>query len=121
MPVALWFAASVLTATGLLFLWLQRRAVAGTTLTAPWWWSVVSLLALALAEFVTAFWKSDSDPSAAALRFIAATSTFCPLMALLGAKRPQDRGWQFIVFSLWVVLALPGLEWLLFGGVQELH
>jgi hypothetical protein len=34
------------------------------------------------------------------LRFIAAGATFCPLMALLGAKRPQDRGWQFVVLSL---------------------
>jgi hypothetical protein len=121
MPVASWFAVSVFTVLGLLFLWLQRRTVAGTTLTAPWWWSVVSLLALASAELASVFSTSASDPSGAALRFIAATSTFCPLMALLGAKRPQDRGWQFIVFSLWFVLALPGLEWLLFGGVQELH
>jgi hypothetical protein len=81
----------------------------------------VSLLALASAELAAAFSTSAGDPSTAALRYIAAVSTFCPVMALLGAKRPQDVGWQFIVFSLWFVLALPGLEWLLFGGVQELH
>jgi hypothetical protein len=34
-------------------------------------------------------------------------------MAVLGAKRPQDRGWQFIVLSLLVVLWLPTLEALL--------
>ena len=55
------------------------------------------------------------------LRFAAAMATFCPLMALLGAKRPQDRAWQFIVFSLWIVLSLPSFEWLLFGGVAEIH
>ena len=42
-------------------------------------------------------------------------------MALLGAKRPQDRGWQFIVLSLWLVLALPSFEWLLFGRIHEIH
>src|SRR3954447_22220705 len=121
MPAALLISALALTATGLLFLWLQRGALSGTTLVAPWWWSVVSLFALTSAELATALSTSAGDPSTAALRYIAAMSTFCPIMALLGAKRPQDVGWQFIVFSLWVVLALPGLEWLLLGRVQELH
>jgi hypothetical protein len=42
-------------------------------------------------------------------------------MALLGAKRPQDRAWQFIVLSLWAILSLPSFEWMLFGGRQEIH
>ncbi len=62
------------------------------------------------------------DPSwAAPARYIAAMSTFSPIMALLGAKRPQDRGWQFIVATLWAILSLPACEWLLFGGVAEIH
>ncbi|HTM54476.1 MAG TPA: hypothetical protein VL175_10635 [Pirellulales bacterium] len=121
MPGASLIAASALAATGLLCLWLQRGALRGTTLLAPWCWSVVSLVALTSAELAAAFSTSAGDPTTTALRYVAAMSTFCPLMALLGAKRPQDAGWQFIVLSLWVVLALPGLEWLLFGGVQELH
>ena len=43
------------------------------------------------------------------------------MMALLGAKRPQDRGWQFIVAALWGILSLPSVHWLLFGGVREIH
>jgi hypothetical protein len=31
-------------------------------------------------------------------------------MAVLGAKRPQDRGWQWVVFSLWIVLLVPALQ-----------
>jgi hypothetical protein len=43
----------------------------------------------------------------APLRFIAFTSTFCPMMALFGARRPQNREWKYIVWCLWIVLALP--------------
>ena len=31
-------------------------------------------------------------------------------MAILGAKRPQNIGWQFIVGSLWIVLILPAAD-----------
>jgi hypothetical protein len=48
-----------------------------------------------------------------AWRFAAAVATFCPLVALLGAKRPQDRAWQFVVVSFWCVLALPAGQALL--------
>ena len=99
----------------------RKRALRGTTLVAPWHWSLVSLLAIVGCEVLVAGGASPAPEWVAPLRFVAAMSTFCPIMALLGAKRPQDRAWQFIVFSLWVVLSLPAGEWLLFGGVQELH
>ena len=44
------------------------------------------------------------------LRFIAAVATFCPSISLLGAKRPQDGMWNFIVLTLWGMLALPAAE-----------
>lgn len=31
-------------------------------------------------------------------------------MAVLGAKRPQDRGWQWIVLSLWIILIWPAAQ-----------
>jgi len=57
-------------------------------------------------------WHSDGSPprGAGLWRYCAAAGTFCPLMAVLGAKRPQDRGWQWVVGALWVVLLVPALQ-----------
>ncbi|MEQ8837667.1 MAG: hypothetical protein RID07_12745, partial [Lacipirellulaceae bacterium] len=46
-------------------------------------------------------------------RYFYYVSIFCPLMAVLGAKRPQNRGWQWIVLSLWVTLTIPAIQSLL--------
>src|SRR5262249_52264350 len=54
--------------------------------------------------------KSRDIQVADDLWLIAFTSTLCPLVSLLGAKRPQHQVWQFIVFSFWVVASLPALE-----------
>ncbi|MBI3838440.1 MAG: hypothetical protein HY288_10970 [Planctomycetia bacterium] len=100
----------------------RKPALRGTTLVVPWYWSAVSLAAISLTEILVSLTVSfPPQPWVVPLRFAAAMSSFCPLMALLGAKRPQDRAWQFIVFSLWAILSLPSVEWLLFGGVQEMH
>lgn len=50
------------------------------------------------------------------LQYLAAVTTLCPIVALLGAKRPQNRAWQWIVSSLLVLLALPSLKSLAFDG-----
>jgi hypothetical protein len=86
---------------------LCRRRLHGTTLTAPCAWAAFAFFALACAEFAAA-WAAGVAwlPHA---RFLAAGATFCPLMALLGAKRPQDRGWQFVVVSLWGLVVFYGL------------
>ncbi|MEX0677768.1 MAG: hypothetical protein WD063_11875 [Pirellulales bacterium] len=93
----------------------------GTTLVAPWVWSLVALASLAATEILIALSGSPPPEWAAQLRFAAAVSTFCPAMALFGAKRPQNRGWQLVVLSLWAILSLPSIEWLLFGGLREIH
>jgi hypothetical protein len=111
--VALWASAALLVR------WPRLR---GTTLVAVWAWSLVALGAIALSEILIG--SAAESPSAnwsLPLRFGAAMGTFCPIMAMLGAKRPQDRAWQFIVLSLWGILSLPAFEWLLFTGVREIH
>lgn len=111
-----------LAVAGLCALFGRKSRLTGTTLVAPWWWSLVALAAVALSEFAIAIAAGTHRAEwVMPLRFAAAMATFCPLMALLGAKRPQDRAWQFIVFSLWIVLSMPSFEWLLFGGVEEIH
>jgi len=99
--------------------WLIRR-FRRTTYVAPLVWGAASLITLAATETIIATSGHAPDWNAG-LRFFATMGTFCPMMALLGAKRPQDRGWQFIALSLWVILSLPSFEWLLFGGVAEIH
>lgn len=99
----------------------QRSKLRGTTLVAPWIWSLAALVSLAATEILIALSGPPEPEWAAELRFAAAMSTFCPTIALLGAKRPQNRGWQFIVLSLWAILSLPSIEWLLFDGLREIH
>lgn len=72
----------------------------GCTLVAPLLWALVSIGVLAAAE------ATERET----FGFVAATSTFCPIVALLGAKQPQSRPWQLIVLALWFVTALPALE-----------
>lgn len=122
-PVAAGTLAAALVALGAGALVRRRKRLAGTTLAAVWVWSLVSLAAIGGAEllFSLAGNGEPATPWTHALRFTAAVSSICPVMALLGAKRPQDRGWQFIVLSLWVILSLPAAHWLLFGGMREIH
>jgi hypothetical protein len=100
-------------------LFISRAPRRGTTLTAPAVWCAVSLGFIALVVMLEAgrVFETFSEP----LRFIAAVSSFCPVMALLGAKRPQHTAWQWIVGSLWGLLALPAIESIVFRPGQALH
>ena len=91
------------------YLWRRLPDLRGTTLTAPAGWVAASLILLTGVELALAFLEPEARwPQS--LRFIAAAGSFCPLTAVLGARRPQDRGWQLIVVSLWGVVALPAAE-----------
>jgi hypothetical protein len=81
----------------------------GTTLVGPWMWLGLSL---AILPFGLA-----ADGSC---RMLAASLTVCPPMALLGAKRPQDKAWHFVVATFWLILALPALQALVMGKSGEL-
>ena len=97
-----------LAGLGTLALVRRRGQLVGTTLIAPWWWACGSLWAVGSGEVLLALAAGDAVPAwQPHLRYALAVTTLLPLMAVLGAKRPQDRGWQWVVLSLWVVLNLP--------------
>lgn len=99
-------------------IWMRARLV-GTTLTGPWWWTVIVTVTLGITELVLALTGADAI-TVEAWRFVAGVGVFCPLMSLLGAKRPQDTAWHFIVISLWGMLALPAAEGLFLRPGQPL-
>ena len=59
-----------------------------------------------------------SAESASLLVYLAATATLCPVVALLGAKKPQNRAWQWIVGALWLIFSLPALTAVTYGHTQ---
>ena len=83
--------------------------VRGTTLLPPMVWAVISGVSLAAIGALEGF-QPVQTISRDALRFAVTVGTFCPVMAVLGAKRPQDRGWQWIVLSLWAVAVWPAVQ-----------
>jgi len=100
----------------------RRGRIAGTTLLAPWCWALIAVVAVAGTEVLLGLGLVGvQEAGRTYYRFAAAAATYCPLMAVLGAKRPQDRGWQFIVASLWLVLAWPAISGMLLRPAGELH
>jgi hypothetical protein len=101
---------AILCAIVMLILLRGMFAARGTTLLAPLAWALVSLAALLVTATSLRTQKSLAPADFEKWWLIAATSTFCPLIALLGAKRPQDRSWQMIVVSFWGIIALPAIQ-----------
>lgn len=106
--------AGALSILGLTRLIGLRRRVTGTTLVAPWLWALAGVGLLAVTD--VAYRLGPWDPSRSGpMRYLAASLTLCPILALLGAKRPQDRGWQWVVVTLVAVLAVPVGQQIVFG------
>ena len=115
LPAAL---ACVVAACGLATL----PRVRGTTLTAPALWWIAAAAAIAAVEAMLAYRQIAPTTLQASLwRYAAAVGTFCPLTAVLGAKRPQDRGWQWVVASLWLVLLVPVAQAIASPGGTQLE
>lgn len=104
-----------------LLLW-KLKSLRGLTLMGPWWWIVIAVVSIASVETLIHFHADyAARPLSEPLRFIALTSLFTPLISLLGAKRPQDGAWHFVVASLWAILALPAAETLFLQRGQALE
>ncbi len=100
--------------------WRSRR-LRHTTLHTVWWWSLGAFSVVATVELLATFAGSRIESSLESLRYAAAMLTFCPMMALLGAKRPQNRAWQWIVLSLWFILLIPAVQWSLYRPGNVMH
>jgi hypothetical protein len=97
-----------------------RRIVRETTITATWWWALGAFTCAGLVELLDAAALLGDAPSAAAWRYAARSLLLCPAVSLIGAKRPQDGPWNFVVVSLWGILVLPAANALLLGTGQPL-
>ncbi|MEX2185407.1 MAG: hypothetical protein WD875_01380 [Pirellulales bacterium] len=103
-----------------------RGRVALTTLAAAWAWALAAVVAVGGVEI--AIWLAMPRAGhflatiphwATAARYAAAVLALCPTVALLGAKRPQDRAWQWVVLSFWAIMLVPAARaFLLLGGAM---
>lgn len=89
-----------------------RPAVQFTTLVAAWVWAVIaaaSWVAAAVASFVL----TPLDSVLGQFWYVAAVLTLCPWIAVLGARRPTVRVWNwFVIAPLIAVLLWPvALSW----------
>ena len=99
-----------MAAVGCWLLVANVRRLRGSTLMGPWSWTLLGLCFVAALEL---FRPADSVAAQKwflTSQFAAAVTTLLPAVAVLGAQRPHNRIWQFVVASLWLILVLPAIK-----------
>lgn len=85
-----------------------RRTIKETTLVSAWGWTWGAVIAVTLVELLASRMNQEPPPFwLAGLRLAAGGLTLCPALSLMGAKRPQDLAWNWVVLALWGLLLLP--------------
>ena len=106
--------AATLTGITVFLLLLAWPVAKQTTLIGPWLWCLGGVGGLGLVEIALQR-QETAAPWLLAARFIAGALTLCPSVAVLGAKRPQNRAWIFVVLALWGIISLASMLSLVLG------
>jgi len=85
-----------------------RLSARPTALWPAWQWLALTYSAPALVETACrvvgqGWWLGHA-------RWLAATATLAPVVAVFGARRPHERAWRFVVLTFLLLLALPAVE-----------
>ncbi|MCC7083384.1 MAG: hypothetical protein IT427_00075 [Pirellulales bacterium] len=97
------------------------RRARGTTLVAPLAWALLAYTLINVVNWgIAPVMDRGTDTEAEKWIYIASIAALCPTVALFGAKRPQNRAWQWIVLAFWIVLSLPAIQSLLMSPGEPL-
>lgn len=95
----------------------------GSTAVPAGMWAVAAATAFGLESAWRAAGGLDESSAAACARLVVAALSLCPIMSVLGGKRPQHGVWQFIVATLAAIVALPAAAAILVrpGSLPDVH
>lgn len=100
----------LIAAVGCWLLIVNFRRLQGSTLIAPWGWSLMGLCLVASLELIRPAESVAAQKWFLTMQFAVAVATLLPAVAVLGAQRPHAGIWQFVVASLWLILVLPAVK-----------